>query len=67
MFSMTDGQKKTLSVSAAVVGGVTVLGVGALLVWNSDAMRSLRAARRTGRWMHKIGVALCSLAQVIEQ
>ena len=67
MFSMTDSQKKTLSISAGVVGGVAALGVGALLVWNCNAMRAMRATRRTGRWMHKIGVALCSLAQVIDQ
>lgn len=58
--------KKTWMITAAGVLGVAAMGVGAVAIWNSHQMRMMRAAKRTGKLLYKMGTVLQSVSGVAE-
>ena len=66
MQALSRAQRRALWITLGVTGGVAMLSAGAIAVWNSTRMRALRATRRAGRLMNKVGTALQSLSTVVE-
>ncbi len=61
-----DG-KKTLLFALGAMLGVTALGLGAAAVWNSRQLRAMRAAKRTGKLLYKMGTALQTVSGLAEE
>ncbi|MBQ9761182.1 MAG: hypothetical protein IJW16_07520 [Clostridia bacterium] len=58
--------KKTVLVTVGSAIGVTALGLGAVAIWNSRRLRAMRAAKRTGKLLYKMGTVLQSVSGVAE-
>ena len=58
--------KKELWITLGAVGGVTILGVAAAMVWNSKQLRAMRAVKRTSRILYQVGTAMRNVAEVSE-
>ena len=54
--------KKSILILTGVVGGVAALGGIVAAVLNSKQMRMVRAARRTGKILYKVGTVLQNLS-----
>lgn len=54
--------KKAIITAAAIVGGVSLLGGAFAAVWNSRQMKMMRAAKRTGKILNRIGCMLQNLS-----
>ena len=63
---MSEKGMRTTFITAGVLGAVAELGAGAWVIYNSEQMRMLRATRRAGRLMNRVGVALQTLSTVVE-
>lgn len=54
-------------VSLGSVLGVAALGVGAVAIWNCKQLRMMRAAKRTGKMLYKMGAVLQSVSGIAEE
>jgi len=54
--------KKSMVITASVIGGLTVLGVAAALICTCKKMKTLNAAKRTSRVMYHVGTAMRNLS-----
>ena len=54
--------KNMIIASAGIALGVAALGAAGYAVWNSKQLRAARAVKRTGKIMHQVGTALCSVS-----
>ena len=64
--AINSGMMKTAGISwtvAAIMAGVTLLGAGAYLAWNSRQAKLLRATRRAANVLYKTGTVLQSVAE----
>ena len=57
---------KRWMIALGAVGGVALLGAGAFAVWNSKQMRLMRAAKRTGKLLYKMGGAMQAISGIAE-
>lgn len=58
--------KKGLWITLGAVGGITLLGVAAAMVWNSKQLRAMRAVKRTSKILYQVGTAMRNVAEVSE-
>lgn len=58
--------KKTVMISVGSAVGVAALGLGAVAVWNCRQLRMMRAAKRTGKLLYKMGTVLQSVSGVAD-
>lgn len=58
--------QKGLWITLGAVGGVTLLGVAAAMVWNSKQLRAMRAVKRTSKILYQVGTAMRNVAEVSE-
>lgn len=58
--------KKGLWITLGAVGGVTLLGVAAAMVWNSKQLRAMRAVKRTSKILYQVGTAMRNVAELSE-
>ena len=56
--------KSKIWIAAGTLGGVTLMGAAALMVWNSKQMRTARIMRRAGRILYKTGSVLQSVSGI---
>ena len=56
--------KSKIWIAAGTLGGVTLMGAAALMVWNSKQMRTARMMRRAGKILYKTGSVLQSVSGV---
>ena len=54
--------KKTICITAGVVGGVALLGVAAAMIWNCKQLRTARAIKRTGKILYTVGTAMRNMS-----
>ena len=59
-------QKTKLWIAAGVVGGCAAIGAVALGVWNSKQMRMLRATKRAGKILYRVGGAMQTMSALLE-
>lgn len=59
--------RKTVLFTLGAMLGVTALGLGAAAVWNSRQLRAMRAAKRTGKLLYKMGTALQTVSGLAEE
>ena len=57
--------KNMMIASAGIVLGLAALGAAGYAVWNSKQLRAARAVKRTGKIMHQVGTAICSVSGVM--
>ena len=57
--------KNAIIAMASVALGLATLGAAGYAVWNSKQLRAARAVKRTGKIMHQVGTALCSVSGVM--
>ena len=57
--------KNMMIASAGIALGLAALGAAGYAVWNSKQLRAARAVKRTGKIMHQVGAALCSVSGVM--
>lgn len=50
------------TVCVGVLGGMVLLGIGAYSLWNCKQLRMMRAAKRAGKVLYKVGAVLQSLS-----
>ena len=48
------------------IGGAAAISAVGVAVWNSRSMRAMRAARRTGKILYRVGAALQSVGSLME-
>lgn len=65
-FMNNSMNKKTIMITVGSVLGVTAIGLGAVAVWNCKQLRMMRAAKRTGKLLYKMGTALQSVSGIAE-
>lgn len=53
---------KTLVIAASAVGGVTLIGIVAAMVYNSKKMKAMRAVKRASRVMYHVGTAMRNIS-----
>jgi len=58
--------QKGLWITLGAIGGVTLLGVAAAMVWNSKQLRAMRAVKRTSKILYQVGTAMRNVAEVSE-
>lgn len=58
--------KKSVWITLGAVGGVTLLGVAAAMVWNCKQLRAMRAVKRTSKILYQVGTAMRNVAEVAE-
>jgi len=58
--------KTALYIALGVTGGVALLGVAAVAVWNSKQLRAARAVKRTSKILYQIGTAMRNVSCVEE-
>ena len=56
--------KSKIWIVAGTLGGVTLMGAAAIMVWNSKQMRTARIMRRAGRILYKTGSVLQSVSGI---
>lgn len=61
---MSSTTKRTVLFAMGAVGAVTLLGVGAAMVYNSKQMKAARALKRTGRILYMLGTAMRSISGI---
>ena len=57
--------KNMIITMASVAVGLAAMGAAGYAVWNSKQLRAARAVKRTGKIMHQVGTALCSVSGVM--
>ena len=57
---------KKMMIAAAVVGGCAAAVAASAAVWNSRRMKMLRAYRRTGKILYRVGAALQTVSEMME-
>ena len=62
-----NANKKAWMIALGAVSGVTALAVGAVAVWNSKQMRLMRAAKRTGRLLFRVGSAMQAVSGLVDK
>lgn len=58
--------KKAIMITVGSALGVTALGLGAVAIWNCKQLRMMRAAKRTGKLLYKMGTVLQSVSGIAE-
>ena len=61
-----NANKKAWMIALGTVSGATALAVGAVAVWNSRQMRLMRAAKRTGKLLFRVGSAIQAVSGMVE-
>ncbi len=56
--------KTAICIALGVAGGLTLLGVAAIAVWNSKQLRTARAVKRTGKILYQVGTAMRNVSCV---
>ncbi len=59
--------QKLLWVILGTAGGLTALGVGSALIWNSRQMKLWRFSRRANQLLCRTGAVLQSIAAAVEE
>lgn len=59
--------KKTLLITLGAVGTAVAIGAGSIAVYNSKQMRMMRAAKRTGKILYKMGSVLQAASGAAEE
>ena len=49
---------KAIAITAGAIGGVTLMGVIAAMVYNSKQMKAMRAVKRVSKVMYHVGTAM---------
>ena len=58
--------KTAICIALSVIGGVTLLGTAAAVVWNSKQLRTARAIKRTSKILYGVGTAMRTIARPTE-
>lgn len=58
--------QKLLWAALGTAGGLTAIGIGTMMIWNSRQMKLLRLTKRANRVLYKTGAALQSVATAVE-
>ncbi len=66
MSSMMPSKKACL-ITLGAVGAAVAVGVGSLAVYNSRQMKMMRAAKRTGKILYKMGSVLQAASGAAEE
>lgn len=66
IMKMMNTHKKAVCITASIVGGVTVLGIAAMMIWNSKQLRTARTVKRTGKILYQIGTAMRNVSCIDE-
>ncbi|MBQ7347130.1 MAG: hypothetical protein IJW55_04160 [Clostridia bacterium] len=56
--NMLQAHKKAIFITLGAVGGVTILGAAAAMVWNCKQLRAARAIKRTSKILYQVGTAM---------
>ena len=56
---------KKMLIAAGVAGGCAVTVAAAAAVWNSRRMKMLRAYRRTGKILYRVGSAMQTISTML--
>ena len=62
----SEQAKKAAIVTLGAACGVTAVGIATAAIWNSKAMRTNRAIKRTGKVLYRVGSAMCDMSGVSE-
>lgn len=67
MYLMKKGvQCKALWITTGAVLGLTAIGVGAALVWNSRQVRTARTVKRAEKILYQVGTAMRNVSGITE-
>ena len=62
----TEQAKKAALITLGAACGVTAVGIATAAIWNSKAMRTNRAIKRTGKVLYRVGSAMCDVSGMSE-
>ena len=54
--------KKAIVIAAGTIGGITLLGIVAAMIYNSKQMKAMRVAKRASHVMYHVGTAMRNLS-----
>ncbi len=60
----SEQAKKTALITFGAACGVTAVGIATAAIWNSKAMRTNRAIKRTGKVLYQVGTAMRNVSGV---
>ncbi len=67
MPSLSCRARRTILLSACILGGVAAAGGAGVALWNSKPMRRARCVKRTGQILYRVGTAMRNVSCIMTE